>query len=80
MSYCKIDTCYNYTDKINIYKNPNFIPLPPNPSPIAPPMQIYIPLGACGKPYPTPTYYPPAPCCNGISKENCKCSNTCGNH
>jgi len=78
MSRCKINTCYNYTTKVNIYDDPNFVILPTVRSPIAPGMTIYVPLTSCGKPYITPTYYPPAPCCNGIIKDNCKCSRTCG--
>jgi hypothetical protein len=78
MSKCQINNCYNYTNCINIYNNSNFVILPINRSPIPPPMQIYVPLGACGRPYPTPSYNPPAPCCNGIDKQNCKCAGSCG--
>lgn len=78
LNCCKINTCYNYKNTSNIYKDVNFIPLPTERAAIPPPMQIYIPLDPCGRPYPTPTYYPPAPCCNGIIKDNCECSGTCG--
>ena len=50
MSKCKINTCYNYTTKVNIYNNPNFSMLPTVRSKIAPPMTVYLPLTTCGKP------------------------------
>lgn len=63
---------YCYSDKINIYNNDCFIPLPVQPSPLPPPMMIYQPLSNCGNPYPTPTYYPPNPACNSCKSCTCK--------
>lgn len=61
-----------YSDKVNIYSSDCFIPLPTCRACPPPSMPIYRPLGQCNQPYPTPTYYPPAPCCN-----SCKCNHTC---
>jgi hypothetical protein len=77
MSYCKVNNCYNYTTKINIYDNINFIPLPTVRAPLPPCLPIYIPLNECGKQYVTPNYFPPAPCCNGINNGDCSCSGKC---
>ena len=51
-----------YSDKINIYKNAYFIPLPAVPTPLPPSMPIYRPTNECNIPYPTPTYTPHCKC------------------
>lgn len=58
----------NKNTKVNIYTNPAYSPLPVKPAPIAPSMQLYYPVGACGQPYPTPMYHPPYCCCAGCVK------------
>lgn len=73
---CKIPRLvYLYSNKINIYDNNCFIPLPAQPTPLPPPCMIYQPLSYCGTPYPTPTYYPPNPMC--ISQAECGLRNHC---
>lgn len=61
-----------YSDKVNIYSSNDFIPIPTCRASLPPSMTIYRPLADCNRPYPTPTYYPPAPCCN-----QCKCNHAC---
>ena len=59
---CKLPPLLSYySDKINIYKNDCFAPLPVERSPPPPSMIIYQPLGNCGQPYQTPTYNPYSP-------------------
>ena len=69
---CKIPrVVYYYSDKINIYDNNAFIPLPTTPAPIAPSpfLPIFQPIANCNTPYPTPSYYPPNP----NIKNTCTC-------
>ena len=64
----------NCSDKINIYKNKCFIPLPTNANcpPPSSDVPLFRPIAMNGMPYPTPTYKPPYPSCN-----TCKTRNTC---
>ena len=64
----------NYSDKVNIYTDRCFIPLPPNKAPLPPPIPLFQPLNECHIPYPTPMYNPPNPSCTSTScKEPCSC-------
>ena len=59
-----------YSNKINIYQNTLFEPLPVKRSPLPPPCVIYQPLTVCNQPYQTPTYYPSNS--TGTSCTSCK--------
>ena len=53
-------SCFSFTQKVNLYTSPAFIPVPTCPYPPPQPIPLYYPVGACGQTYPTPGYYPPA--------------------
>lgn len=59
-----------YSDKINIYNNCHFLPLPVEQPPLPPPsaFPVFRPTDTCGKPYPTPMYHPPYNPCNTVNK------------
>ena len=50
--------------KINIYDNPDYVPLPAIETKIPMTVPLYKPIQPCGEPYQTPMYHPP----------NCGCS------
>ena len=58
-----------YSDKINIYTNTIFEPLPVKRAPLPPQCIIYQPLTVCHEPYQTPTYSPNGTCATCASKK-----------
>lgn len=58
------------SDKVNIYNNKCFIPLPVTQPPLPPPSDIplFRPRAMNGSLYPTPTYKPPFTSCTSCQK------------